>query len=205
MGPKSALKYIRELGSLDKIVEHLREKCARSFRRPRALTAPRRRQADRDEANAAAEEGGKKKKVGGVQVPEHWPWEDAKRLFLKPDVQPAAELELEWKNPDVDGLVDFLVTEKGFKCVRPFCYRDAADLTARSEERVRKGAEKLTKYLNAKQQGRLDGFFKVTSKPSAKEDGDKPAKGKGKGKEDAKGKKRKVRAKRSVPRSGPCC
>lgn len=24
-------------------------------------------------------------------------------------------LQLEWKNPDVDGLVQFLVTEKGFK------------------------------------------------------------------------------------------
>ena len=33
-----------------------------------------------------------------------------------------------------------------------------------SEERVKKGAEKLQKYLNAKQQGRLDGFFTVKSK-----------------------------------------
>ena len=58
-----------------------------------------------------------------------------------------------------------------------------------SEERVRKGAEKLSKHLNAKQQGRLDGFFSVAAKP--KED----AKGKGaKGKKDdaKKGGKRKV-------------
>lgn len=64
-----------------------------------------------------------------------------------------------------------------------------------SEERVRKGAEKLSKFLNAKQQGRLDGFFTV--QPKAKEP---PAKGKGaaKGKDakgkDAKGGKRKVRS-----------
>ena len=55
-----------------------------------------------------------------------------------------------------------------------------------SEDRVRKGAEKLSKFLNAKQQGRLDGFF--SSKPK-----EAPAKGK----EEAKGKgkvtKRKVR------------
>lgn len=63
-----------------------------------------------------------------------------------------------------------------------------------SEERVRKGAEKLTKFMNAKQQGRLDGFF--TSKPStsSKKDDDKKGKGKGKAgaKDDKKGTKRKV-------------
>jgi hypothetical protein len=52
---------------------------------------------------------------------------------------------------------------------------------------VRKGAEKLMKHLNARQQGRLDGFFK----PKEKEDA-APPKGKGKGKEDTKGTKRKV-------------
>lgn len=36
-----------------------------------------------------------------------------------------------------------------------------------SEERVRKGAEKLQKFLNAKQQGRLDGFFSVKPKEAA--------------------------------------
>jgi len=35
-----------------------------------------------------------------------------------------------------------------------------------SEDRVRKGAEKLQKFLNTKQQGRLDGFF--TAKPKDK-------------------------------------
>ncbi len=57
-----------------------------------------------------------------------------------------------------------------------------------SEERVRKGAEKLEKFLHAKQQGRLDGFFTVQQKKSP----EKPT-GKGKGKEAAKGTKRKVR------------
>ncbi len=39
-----------------------------------------------------------------------------------------------------------------------------SDLWFFSEERVRKGAEKLQKFLNAKQQGRLDGFFSVKPK-----------------------------------------
>lgn len=43
----------------------------------------------------------------------------------------------------MEGLVKFLCTDKGF-----------------SEDRVRKGADKLSKALGQKQQGRLDGFFK---------------------------------------------
>jgi len=132
VGPKSALKLIREYKGLAGVVEHLREKAA-----------------EKAEAEADAEDG--KKKKGGIQVPEEWPWEEAKKVFEQPDVTPAAELELEWKHPDVDGLVQFLVTEKGF-----------------NEERVRKGADKLSKYLNTKQQGRLDGFFTVQPKTSPK-------------------------------------
>ena len=59
-------------------------------------------------------------------------------------------------------------------------------ISSLSEERVRKGAEKLAKFLNAKQQGRLDGFFTVQQKTSPEKGG------KGKGKESAgKGTKRK--------------
>ncbi|KAG8680920.1 Elongation of fatty acids protein 2, partial [Ceratobasidium sp. 395] len=88
---------------------------------------------------------------GGIHVPEYYPWEEAKKLFLKPDVTPADQVEIVWESPDVDGLVQFLVVEKGF-----------------NEDRVRKGAEKLIKMLNTKQQGRLDGFFKVTESASSK-------------------------------------
>ena len=65
------------------------------------------------EKEEAAEEG--KKKKGGVHIPEEWPWEAAKGVFQKPDVTPADQLELEWKSPDIEGLVDFLVKDKGFK------------------------------------------------------------------------------------------
>ncbi|KAG2068455.1 PIN domain-like protein [Suillus decipiens] len=157
VGPKSALKLIREYGGLAGVVEHLREK-----------------QADKEEKAADAEDGAKKKK-GGVQVPEEWPWEEAKKLFEKPDVVPASEVELEWKDPDIDGLVQFLVTEKGF-----------------NEDRVRKGAEKLQKFLNAKQQGRLDGFFSVQPKTSPKKSKVDDTKSKSKTVKDGKGTKRKA-------------
>ncbi|KAG8798353.1 Elongation of fatty acids protein 2 [Serendipita sp. 398] len=140
VGPKSALKLLREHGSLSEVVEHLRERQA---------------------ANEEAQEEGKKKK-GGVHVPEDWPWEKAKELFLKPDVTPADSFQLDWKEPDVEGLVEFLVKDKGF-----------------NEERVRRGAEKLTKHMNAKQQGRLDGFFKVVPKSSPQKE-EQATKGKGK-------------------------
>ncbi|KIK98771.1 hypothetical protein PAXRUDRAFT_823492 [Paxillus rubicundulus Ve08.2h10] len=158
VGPKNALKLMREFGGLKEVVEHLREK-----------------QTEKEERTADAEDGAKKKK-GGIQVPEEWPWESAKKLFEKPDVLPASEVEVEWKCPDVEGLVQFLVVEKGF-----------------NEERVRKGAEKLQKFLNVKQQGRLDGFF--TAKP--RDDKRNEAKGK-----DTKaGTKRKVEDKTEAAKS----
>ncbi|KAF9451819.1 PIN domain-like protein [Macrolepiota fuliginosa MF-IS2] len=161
VGPKSALKLIREHGSLGDVITHLREKTAE-----KKATAVSEDEADEEPAptsDVEPDEDAPKKKPkkakgkgsGGMKIPEEWPWEEAKQLFEKPDVIPSDQLELEWNNPDVDGLVQFLVTEKGF-----------------NEERVRKGAEKLQKFLNTKQQGRLDGFFTVKPKeksaPAAK-------------------------------------
>jgi len=141
-------------------VEHLREK-----------------QAEKEEAAADKDDG--KKRKGGVHVPEEWPWEEAKKVFAQPDVTPADQIQLEWETPNVEGLVEFLVKEKGF-----------------NEERVRKGAEKLAKSLNAKQQGRLDGFFTATANTSA------PKKAAAKGK-DVKGKGTKRKAEdKEEPKSG---
>lgn len=55
--------------------------------------------------------------------------------------------DFKWEKPDMDGLVQFLVNEKGF-----------------SEERVRAGATKLEKNLKSSQQSRLEGFFKPVPK-----------------------------------------
>ncbi|KJA17991.1 hypothetical protein HYPSUDRAFT_169773 [Hypholoma sublateritium FD-334 SS-4] len=208
VGPKSALKLIKEYGDLGSIVAHLRkgmeakraakalaeeeaeeEEVQQSEDEPAATSDIERPDVGDDSDNdddekkpAASQEatpkkakakpkskakgkGAAGKRAGGIVVPEDWPWEEAKQIFEHPDVLPADQVELEWKNPDVEGLVDFLVKEKGF-----------------NEDRVRKGAEKLQKFLNSKQQGRLDGFFTVKPKEKAA-----PAKGKA----DAKGKKRK--------------
>ncbi|KAJ3744222.1 flap endonuclease 1 [Lentinula detonsa] len=190
VGPKSALKLIREHNGLKGVVKHLRAKTAEKEKAAAEVEEEEEEEeeeepaptsdveqpdgSDAEEASSsktkskAKKRGGKGKGKGGVSMPEEWPWEEAKELFMKPNVTPADELELEWKNPDVDGLIQFLVTEKGF-----------------NEERVRKGAEKLQKFLNTKQQGRLDGFFTVTAKPK------EAAKGKGKEDKGKKGTKRK--------------
>lgn len=85
------------------------------------------------------------KEKSKYKVPEDWNYEAARELFRNPDIVNPEEIELKWTPPDIDGLVAFLVGEKGF-----------------SEQKVRKAAEKLTKKNTAKPQGRLDSFFKVT-------------------------------------------
>ena len=89
------------------------------------------------------------KKGEKYTFPEDWPYQDARLLFLEPDVRKAddPECEFKWDNPDVDGLVEFLVEEKGF-----------------SEDRVRAGAARLQKNLKSSQQSRLEGFFQVKEK-----------------------------------------
>ncbi|KAK0870151.1 Elongation of fatty acids protein 2 [Friedmanniomyces endolithicus] len=88
-------------------------------------------------------------KSGKFTFPEDWPYKDARQLFLEPDVRQADDplCDFKWESPDVDGLIKFLVEEKGF-----------------SEDRVRSAAAKLQKNLKSGQQARLEGFFKVKEK-----------------------------------------
>ncbi|KLU85155.1 DNA-repair protein rad2 [Magnaporthiopsis poae ATCC 64411] len=113
VGPSTALKLIREHGSLEKIVEKMRK--------------------------------------GDLKytVPDDWPFEDARDLFFNPDVRAAdhPDCDFKWDKPDIEGLVNFLVTEKGF-----------------SEDRVRSGAARLEKNLKTSQQQRLEGFFKPVAR-----------------------------------------
>jgi len=79
------------------------------------------------------------------QVPEDWPFADARLLFLEPDVRPAddPECDFKWEAPDIEGLVKYLVEDKGF-----------------NEDRIRSGAARLQKNVKSAQQSRLEGFFK---------------------------------------------
>lgn len=82
-------------------------------------------------------------------VPDDWPFEDARLLFLEPDVRPADDplCDFKWEAPDMDGLIKYLVEEKGF-----------------NEDRIRNGASRLQKNLKSAQQSRLEGFFKPVAR-----------------------------------------
>jgi len=118
IGPSTALKLIREHGTLEKVVEFF--------------------------------ESSKK-----YTLPEDWPFADARLLFLEPDVRAAdhPDCDFKWDAPDVEGLVQFLVTDKGF-----------------NEDRVRSGAQRLQKTLKSAQQSRLEGFFKPVQKSGAEKE-----------------------------------
>ncbi|EHA8590129.1 hypothetical protein COCNU_scaffold015291G000020 [Cocos nucifera] len=49
----------------------------------------------------------------GYQIPEDWPYQEARRLFKEPIVSQEFP-ELKWTAPDEEGLVDFLVKDNGF-------------------------------------------------------------------------------------------
>ncbi|MCJ1371304.1 Elongation of fatty acids protein 2 [Loxospora ochrophaea] len=82
-------------------------------------------------------------------IPDDWPYKEARELFFAPDVRQAdhADCDFQWNSPDVEGLVKFLVQEKGF-----------------SEDRVRNAAGRLQKNLKTAQQARLEGFFRPVAK-----------------------------------------
>jgi len=112
-------------------------------------------------------------KNGKYTFPEDWPYKDARLLFLEPDVRPAEDplCDFKWEAPDVEGLVKFLVEEKGF-----------------NEDRVKSGAARLQKQLKSAQQARLEGFFKAVPKTA-----DEQAKLKRKNEEKVEDKKKKAK------------
>lgn len=77
-------------------------------------------------------------------IPEDWLYKEARELFNNPDVTPADKVELKWRDPDEEKLVEFMVKGKGF-----------------AEDRIRNGAKKIQKAKKTSTQGRLDSFFKV--------------------------------------------
>ncbi|PIN08205.1 5'-3' exonuclease [Handroanthus impetiginosus] len=78
------------------------------------------------------------------QIPDDWPYQEARRLFKEPSVcTDDDQLELKWTPPDDGGLISFLVNENGF-----------------NSDRVTKAIEKIKAAKNKSTQGRLESFFK---------------------------------------------
>lgn len=105
IGGQTALKLIRQHGSLESVLENLNK--------------------DR------------------YQVPDPWPYQEARRLFKEPLVTPVEEVpDFKWTAPDAEGLRKFLVEENGF-----------------NNDRVMKAIEKIKVAKNKSSQGRLESFF----------------------------------------------
>ncbi|KAG9460011.1 hypothetical protein H6P81_004519 [Aristolochia fimbriata] len=78
------------------------------------------------------------------QIPENWPYQQARHLFKEPLVfENDEQLEIKCTPPDEEGLVNFLVNENGFNL-----------------DRVTKAVEKIKAAKNKASQGRLESFFK---------------------------------------------
>jgi flap endonuclease-1 len=102
-------------------------------------------------------------------VPEDFLYKESAAAFANPDIKEAAEIKLEWKEPDEAGLIKFLVEDKGFNM-----------------DRVVSGIKKLKEAKGKSSQTRLESFFGAAThiKRKAKEEP-----------EDKKGKKGKPAAK----------
>ena len=125
IGPKSALKLIKEQGGLKGVVKHLRAKFIRfalllasqimvNFRAAEKAAAAQSEDEESEDEPAPTSDverpdgsdeepkpkpkpkkgKGKGKGKGGVSIPEEWPWEEAKKIFTKPDVLPADEVDV---------------------------------------------------------------------------------------------------------------
>jgi flap endonuclease-1 len=101
-------------------------------------------------------------------LPEPFPFEEARALFVRPEVSDPATTELKWTDPNVDGLKKFLVEEKQF-----------------GEDRVNRAIERLQKCKGKNSQVRLESFFGAPTMHSSSK---KPEPPKGKGKLNGKGK-----------------
>lgn len=78
-------------------------------------------------------------------IPADFHYKEAREFFKMPEVTPGEEVEINFTEPDADGLINYLVHEKLF-----------------NPERVQKGITRLRAALTKKSQVRLDSFFTVT-------------------------------------------
>lgn len=116
VGPKKALKLIQEFRSLDRVLEHLQQVEAEKEQKKKPAPEPKHEPASDAESDKEIE-AAPKKRVGGIHVPEFWPYEEARQLFHHPDVTDGTQVELKWEQPKTEELVQFLCGDKGFRYV----------------------------------------------------------------------------------------
>ncbi|KAL3943087.1 MAG: hypothetical protein SGBAC_002820 [Bacillariaceae sp.] len=142
VGPKTALKLIREHGNIETILEKgLNTSGKKKYEVPASWTPNKRNEdATDDEGNDDSED--QNKSIAA--------YVEARKLFNHHEVLKGKEVELKWKAPQSEELKKFLVDTHGF-----------------NPERVQANIEKLEKAhkANSKPQSRMDSFFTVKANP----------------------------------------
>jgi len=144
VGPKTALKLLKQYGNIEKIVENLDEK---KYKIPDNWHPPSYKKRKTEEYNTDDE--GKEDTVKEEEDEEEPVYVQARRLFNDHEV--ATNVKLSWNPCQKEELTKFLVDDMGF-----------------NPERVASSIEKLQKAYKAtsKPQSRMDSFFKVKPKPA---------------------------------------
>ena len=93
------------------------------------------------------------------KLPDPFQYKEAHELFAEAEVQRGEDVKLEWKDADRDGIIQFLVKEKGF-----------------NQDRVEGALKKLKAAKGKGQQGRIDSFFTLKPKEESGEGGEKDKK-----------------------------
>jgi flap endonuclease-1 len=139
IGPKTALKLVREHGDIETILKNIDRK---KFVVPQSWVP---NEAVKDENESSDEGGGEANQDDEEMIPVYV---QARQLFNEHDV--LTNVELKWKPCQPEALTKFLVDEMGF-----------------NPERVRGNIQKLQAAYkaNTKPQARMDQFF--TAKPNA--------------------------------------
>lgn len=114
MGPKTALKLIKEHSTIENVIEHMRK-----------------------------DKEAKSKEFVYDADPTQFNFEDARVLFKNASVIDTEGLELKWKDPNEEELIQILVNENQF-----------------NPDRVKNNIEKLKKYEKNKKQMKVTDFFK---------------------------------------------
>lgn len=150
VGPKTALKLIREHGNIETVLEKIDRK---KYAVPDSWVPNEKKSKSSAESGSENEEesppieNSADNKAEGDEDEEILPaYVEARKLFHEHEVLPAADVELKWKPCQADELTKFLVDDMGF-----------------NPDRVKSSVVKLQDAYkaNLKPQSRMDSFFKV--------------------------------------------
>ncbi|KHJ44940.1 XPG protein [Trichuris suis] len=113
------------------------------------------------------------------QIPEDWPFQAVRKLFLEPDVSDCSNLQVSFQPVSQSSLIAFkdqldrsrrrrpgqlFVEREKFRVIIRHCLNFNYHVSY-SEDRVRSGAAKLRNARRVSTQTRIDSFFKVSAAP----------------------------------------